>query len=827
MLKNWSISAKLMGACGFLLLALVLIGANAVDITHRLGHDLWSLSRTHLSKQADVQKMADAALATNVGVFRYVAWASSEVNRETRQVLESELAGRDLRMLGQLDQFEQRSDISEEERVAAAKIRKSWQRYHTAVSDTVDIAEGDPALATLMLGGTDEDYNQVALDIQALASLANSAIIKASARLWSLAETSSMVMAAGVPFAIVLSLIVSLVVVRSVVGPIRNVTQAMLATARGADTPLALGERRDEVGQMVGAIEAFRDRTRRDTALLTAREQELRQQNLRFDAALSNMSQGLAMFDKNGRLIVCNDKYSEIYGEPAAATRPGIAHGEILRRRLAAGLYGMPNPATYVRERAQEHGADVDMLVPLADGRIVSLSQRQMDDGGWVSTHEDVTERQKAERQIAFMARHDALTGLPNRVEFRESMEEALVAAERGRDAAVLCLDLDHFKEVNDTLGHPIGDALLRQVAERLANCVREGDAIARLGGDEFAVVAQIDRAEEAARLAARIVDSLGRAYTTHGHDLIIGVSIGIALVPSDGENADELLKNADMALYRAKSEGRGTARFFEPEMDARMQARRRLEVDLRRAIAHGEFELYYQPIVAVSSGRISAFEALVRWNHPECGIVMPMEFVPLAEETAMISQIGEWVLRNACCEAATWADDIRVSVNLSPVQFRTGNLEALVMQSLGTSGLVPNRLELEITESVLLQNTEATRRILDNLHGLGVRIALDDFGTGYSSLSYLRSFPFDKIKIDKSFVESIVNPEAGAIVKAVVDLGDVLGICTTAEGVETAEQLEELRAKGCKEAQGYLFSMPRPASELADLIGAIAQRAA
>src|SRR4051794_13319817 len=442
--------------------------------------------------------------------------------------------------------------------------------------------------------------------------------------------------------------------------------------------------------------------------------------------------------------------------------------------------------------------------------------------GGWVATFEDITEWQQAQEQITHMARHDALTNLPNRTLFREQLEKALRLVRRSDQLAVLCLDLDHFKDINDSLGHPVGDALLKEVARRLGECITEHDTVARLGGDEFAIVQFCSDCEPSAvaMLASHVVEKVSAPYEIAGQQLVIGVSIGISLAPEDGKNPDELLKKADLALYRAKEDGRGTYRFFETGMDARAQARRLLEMDLRAALQRDEFEAYYQPIRDVVSGRVVAFEALLRWNHPERGLIAPMNFIPLAEETGLIIQLGEFVLRSACTDAATWPDDVDVAVNLSPVQFKNPNLIASVTEALVASGLDARRLELEITESVLLQNSEATLATLHDLRAMGVRISLDDFGTGYSSLSYLRSFPFDKIKIDRSFVSELATREDSmAIIRAVTGLGRSLGIVTTAEGVENDAQLELLRREGCTQAQGYLFSKPRPASDVAIML--------
>jgi diguanylate cyclase (GGDEF)-like protein len=439
-----------------------------------------------------------------------------------------------------------------------------------------------------------------------------------------------------------------------------------------------------------------------------------------------------------------------------------------------------------------------------------------------IDLQSQTNERARAEAQIAHMAHHDALTGLPNRVNFREEMVNALARAKRSRSSiAILCLDLDRFKGVNDTLGHPVGDTLLKVVAERLRDCVRETDAIARLGGDEFAIVQTVsDQPVSSTALAQRLIESLSQPYEVDGHWVMIGASVGISIAPNDGDDPDQLLKNADMALYRAKTDGRGTYRFFEPEMDARMQARRELEMDLRKAIAQDELEVYYQPLVNLEKNKVSGFEALVRWNHPTRGRISPGEFIPLAEEIGVINALGEWVLNQACFDATKWPKHIKVAVNLSPAQFRGGGLVFEVVNALAASGLSPHRLELEVTETIMLMDTEATLTILHQLRELGVRISMDDFGTGYSSLSYLRKFPFDKIKIDQSFIRDLSDAEdTVAIVRAVTGLGESFGMTTTAEGVETEEQLKRLRAEGCTEVQGYLFSPPVPVKKLAGLM--------
>ena len=543
------------------------------------------------------------------------------------------------------------------------------------------------------------------------------------------------------------------------------------------------------------------------------KDQELSEQNKRFDAALNNMAQGLCMFNADGQLLVCNQKYLSIYGFSAEIVRPGIGLIDLLQHSIDIGNHvGVKVEELHDGFLEKINSEDFSTIWnELEDGRTIALSHERMASGGWVTTHEDITERRQAEAKIAYMARYDVLTDLPNRVSFHERLTEALIRIPVHKQVAVLCLDLDRFKSVNDTLGHPVGDALLQQVAERLKASVRENDWVSRIGGDEFAVIqAPASQPESAVTLAERIVSDLGRPFYVGTHQISIGASIGISVAPVDSLEPNQLLKNADLALYQAKAEGRGNHRFFVPEMDRRMQSRRSLELDLRRAVVDGEFEMYYQPLVDTSDGQISGFEALLRWNHPSEGLILPDQFIPSAEDIGLIVPIGEWVLRQACSLAATWPTHIGVSVNLSPAQFRTGDLVRTVTTALAVSGIEPSRLHLEITEGVLLEHTDETLKILHSLRNLGVRIAMDDFGTGYSSLSYLRSFPFDKIKIDQSFVQDLFSgSEALSIIRAVTDLGRNLGMTTTAEGVETAAQLEQIQKEGCSEVQGYYVGRP------------------
>jgi diguanylate cyclase (GGDEF)-like protein len=447
--------------------------------------------------------------------------------------------------------------------------------------------------------------------------------------------------------------------------------------------------------------------------------------------------------------------------------------------------------------------------------------------GGWVVSLEDVSIRKATEARADAMARRDPLTGLPNRLLLRERLAEALARLARtGECCALLLIDLDRFKPVNDTLGHPIGDALLETVADRLRSTVRPTDTVARIGGDEFVILqAGIRDAAGTQALARRVVDLIGRTYMVEGHLLTIGASVGVALAPEDGTDADRLLKNADLALYRAKLDGRGTYRFFEPEMDARMQARRKLELDLRQALARREFQLHFQPQLQLASGTLIGCEALIRWRHPERGLVSPLDFIPLAEEIGLIVPIGEWVVRQACRDAMTWPEHMSVAVNVSPAQFKSDRLVETIISALAGSGLPARRLEVEITEGVLLQENDRTLQTLHRLRELGVRVSMDDFGTGYSSLSYLRSFPFDKIKIDRSFVKDLTSkPDGEAIIRAIAGLGKSLGMTTVAEGVETAEQMQRIRLEGCTDVQGYLISKPVPAEDLRQVFAGFPQ---
>jgi diguanylate cyclase (GGDEF)-like protein len=582
-----------------------------------------------------------------------------------------------------------------------------------------------------------------------------------------------------------------------------------------------------------GCTTSFTWTMRRDARILQIANEKFERQNIRFDAALNNMAQGLLMYDRAGKLIISNRRFAQLFDV-------GWEKWEIpeLGTTVPHAMQ-LVNSLTHVSEKNQtqifaelqsilDRRTSGTIIFERTDGRTFSAACAPMTDGGFVVTFENMTERRHTEEKIFHMAHYDALTDLPNRILFYEKMEELLRRGPHSGAVAIFSLDLDHFKSVNDMLGHSIGDKLLQAVAGRMRSCVRETDVVARLGGDEFAVLqVAFDRPADATSLATRLIDAVGAPYQLDGHQVIVGTSIGIAIAPDDGTDPNQIMKNADLALYRSKADGGSIYRFFEEQMDARMQERRALERDLRRALANGEFTLNYQPIVNLKTGKVTACEALIRWHRPEHGWMPPLEFIPIAEATGLIVPIGEWVIRRACADAAEWPNEITVAVNVSPSQFKSANFVHIVTNALEKACLPANRLELEITELVLMQDNNVALALLHQLKTLGVSIAMDDFGTGYSSLGYLRSFPFNKIKIDQSFIRDLSkNKDSLAILRAVVGLGRSLGIVTTAEGVETQNQLEVLRAEGCTEAQGYLFSRPKSPTEARELLTSLDDQA-
>ncbi len=557
--------------------------------------------------------------------------------------------------------------------------------------------------------------------------------------------------------------------------------------------------------------------------IVQRRKRELERQNIRLDAAVNNISQGLCMFDPSGRLVICNSPYARIYNLGEELVRPGTPLEDILGHLFDTGMHSsnFDTREAYIRWRHEviARGQHDKAIVEFGT-RIIMMQHHPMKDGGFVSTHEDITEQRQQEARIQHLARHDALTELPNRAQFLDEMADTEASIERGDKIAVLCIDLDHFKPVNDTLGHAVGDKLLKQASARLWGTTRETDLLARLGGDEFSLLLRpIDKPSDAALIAERIVKTMSTPFNIDGHQIAIGASVGIAIAPEDGETTDVLMKNADLALYRAKAEGRSTFHFFEKDMDAVIQKRRSIESGLRQALQLNELRVVFQPLIGLKENRVTCLEALLRWRH-DGQDVSPGEFIPIAEETGLIVSIGEWVLREACSAAALWPSEPRVAVNLSPVQFKNKRLFETVQAILAETGLPPTRLELEITESLLLNDNEHTLQTLHRMRAIGIRISMDDFGTGYSSLSYLRAFPFDKIKIDRSFMRDLdKRGDSLAIIKAVIGLGHSLGMSTTAEGVETDEQLRAVREQACDEVQGFLFSRPLEPADVLTLL--------
>ena len=557
---------------------------------------------------------------------------------------------------------------------------------------------------------------------------------------------------------------------------------------------------------------------------LVAREREAALAG-QFDTALNNMPHGLCMFRADGQLAVMNHRFSEMTELPDDFVERKLSASDIVDACVQARSISAASGKIILSEIEDSQARDIITTDPdPARGRSLSWKFQPMAGGGAVVLLEDITGRRNAEARITHLARFDELTGLPNRVNFRDEIEHLLaVPHDADEFSALLFVDLDQFKQVNDTLGHPCGDQLLCAVADRLRAILRPEDFVARFGGDEFVVFQQnIKSPDDAAGLARRIVDHLSERYQIDNHLVEIGASVGIAVTSPEGVSADTLLKNADMALYRAKADGRGTFCFFRDEMAQTVEARRILELDLRKALANEEFELFYQPLVNLKSGRISTCEALLRWNHPVRGTVSPVDIIPVAEDMGLIVDLGRWILRKACMECMQWPDAVSVAVNFSPQQFHQRDVLSEIRYALEVSGLPASRLEIEITESSLLRNTQLTHDILSQLRALGVRISLDDFGTGYSSLSYLHNFPLQKVKIDRSFLEGIDTDRPLTLLRGVARLSADLGMSVVVEGIETNEQLELINAEDTvTEAQGYLFSRPVPALRIRQLLNA------
>jgi diguanylate cyclase (GGDEF)-like protein len=574
-------------------------------------------------------------------------------------------------------------------------------------------------------------------------------------------------------------------------------------------------------GGWVAIHEDITDRVHHEEALFQ-QATELARTNIRFDAALSNMSHGISMFDQDKQLVVWNQRYAEIYQFPQNLLETGTHVNAVFTDLVSRGvLKGGTDRAAIEKklEAADRYLTNSQRVEEFSDGRLILVSRQPMAEGGWVSTHEDITERRRAEAEIVHLARHDVLTGLANRGEFNAKLEEASKRLKRnGGTVTVMMLDLDKFKAVNDTLGHPAGDQLLVEVGRRLQSTIRETDVLARLGGDEFAIIqeGEPNQHEGAIALALRIINGISQPFDPNGHEAGVGTSIGIALAPENGVEPEDLLKSADLALYDAKANGRNDFRIYHPTMLEIAHTQRSAESDLRDAIARQEFELHYQPVVDVKTRQLCGVEALIRWRHPAKGLIPPDQFIPLAEATGLIVPLGEWILQRACSDAASLPAHVKIAVNISAVQFKKGNLFDVILCTLVETGLAPERLELEITETSLLENQEAHLATIRQLKNLGISMALDDFGTGYSSVTYLTNFPFDKIKIDRAFTHGVLTRrDCAAVVSAVLALAQGLGTITTVEGVETEEQFEYMCKAGVDLAQGYLFGRPVPLSQL------------
>lgn len=535
------------------------------------------------------------------------------------------------------------------------------------------------------------------------------------------------------------------------------------------------------------------------------------------DAVLDCLPHGLSHFNAQDELVLANPQFRAIYGLPKEAVNAGIHRDELLGFIRSGEL----SEALLRVTESRSDSSDATHLWQTNDGRTISISCETLDDGGYVVLHEIVT-MNSSQAEYQQLALRDPLTSLLNRAGFNQALEHHLERSNTtGEEIALLFMDLDRFKPVNDTFGHLVGDKMLIEVAERIRKVVRKDDVIGRLGGDEFALLhVGSSQAGGSRSLAKRVIHSISQPFEVDGNSLNIGISIGVAVAPFDANDNVNLIKNADLALYRAKENGRNLLRYFEPEMDNQMQLRRSLEIELRNALKNDEFEILYQPVMDFEANRIVSAEALVRWRHPQLGLVSPADFVPLSEDTGLIVPIGNWVLHQACQDAVGWSNDMRVAVNISSVQLRNRALVATVMEALETTGLSPERLELEITETSLIADAELTISILTELRKNGVKVAMDDFGTGYSSINYLRRFPFDKIKIDRSFVSGThENSEAAALVRMIASLGVCLAVTTTAEGVETTDEMEMVRKAGCSQIQGYLLSKPISNAEVLEMI--------
>ena len=812
--RDTSIRTKLSGALVFVLLLIALVSALGVLQVVSVNKVTTEIREVRLPQVELLEKLRRLALQHHLVVMRRL----QVIDYRNLAEIDANLNETELELKQASDSFKATIGSPEEDRLFAI-FSNAWEIYLASLSQVNDAVEsGELEEATEFANATTRLQYQAAVnELENLIDYAKTQSEDAAAR-------ASNTVSRAITQSLIVVVIASLAalgaifwVQRNVSGPLRSIAHAMRRLTVGDHTtPIPEpSPRRDEIGVLVLALAGYRDALIHSRKFAHNAEREWE----RLRAAVANMPVGLSMFDASDRLIICNRIYCDMYGLPPEDTLRGRLCHEIFAEALRHGGIYAPI-AEVLADVRSDLGATTHLVYETSDHRILALGMQSIAGGGWIAIHEDITARRRVEEKIRHMARHDALTNLGNRLLFRDSLEEALSRLKDKEGVAVLCIDLDRFKNVNDTLGHPVGDVLLQAVANRLRSCISQNDIAARFGGDEFAIIqlGPIQQPEAASDLARRIVRIVGEPYEIDGQQIIIGASVGIAIAPLDGKDADTLLKNADMALYAAKADGRGVYRFFRDEMSLRSQTRRLLELELRRALVAEELCLHYQPMFNMENRQVVGFEALLRWNHPTRGIVPPNEFIWLAEEVGLIVPIGQWVMEQACRDAANWPDDISIAVNVSPVQFRDRTLADQVVAALATSGLPAHRLEIEITERVLIADTSMTLAILQRLHEIGVRIAMDDFGTGYSSLGYLRQFHFDRIKIDRSFVADLDegDQESLAIVRAVASLSSSLDIATTAEGVESEQQFERLRAEGCDTVQGFLLGMPVPAEDVA-----------
>lgn len=807
-----------------LVAALTAISLQSFRAIARANAGLQTLSGDLIAKRAKTRALTVEAADIHTDLFRLVAWTSNGVNAAKVAELTRQLLAEANAFPDKLDDLKEQASDGAVSGIVS-QIARDWRRYQSAIGDIIQIAPTDPALGTMMLGSADDDHQSAADGINRLLAFYSDRADAETARILASGVVASRALMATAALAAVAFSLALLLLIQSVVLPVRRITDVMDAH-RGGEALIGprIEDRKDEIGRMLAALQRFSTQIR-------SQEQALSREREFLAAALRHMSHGLIMVDEAGAVIVCNEAFCSIYGLRRDDVPLGMHIDHLVAAKVERGVWSAAEASDYLRRTREQFEAAgrSEVLVDLIDGRSIKICRRAMPTGGWVSTHEDVTERRDAEARILHLARHDALTGASNRLGLREWIEARNAVAPE--PLGVLCLDLDRFKIVNDSFGHAVGDDLLMMVARRLAACVRDSDIVARLGGDEFAIVigdpGSRQRLEEVAR---RLVVEIGAPYHIRGIPLSVGVSIGVAWSCEGRPDFNRLLQQADMALYQAKEGGSNGVCFFEPAIDAAAERRRRLELALRAALAGAEFELLYQPIVDAKDGAIVSFEALIRWTH-RGEELSPAEFIPLAEQLSLIGPIGAWALAQACRTAADWPEPISVSVNVSALQFRQGELFKAVTSALAASGLPARRLQLEVTESVLISDPDYVIASLDDLRRLGVKVAMDDFGTGYSSLSYLHRFHFDKVKIDRSFVQEVdTNPDAAVIAHLITSLGPVLGAVMCAEGVETRSQAEKLTELGCSELQGFLFARPLRADEIEAFLateGAKAPRAA